>query len=146
MFQRSARAGSDDHSNLVLVLMRVLSCSCARAARVSYVRVSVRQCVLCRLCAVCPTERLPVARCGHVPNYSLTPHPTPGLAASACVSYVRAQSCGAWSCKAYVRVVPCCVPCARCAFSFQGQLSSGLLLWMPCGHIPYAMVCDRIIM
>ena len=68
-------------------------------------------CPVPSVCAVCPKERLPVARCWHVPNHSLTPHPTPGLAVSQCLCGVC--PCVVLWCSVVLDVRTCCaVLCA----------------------------------
>jgi len=102
----------------------VLSCSRARVVGVSSVRVPI---------------------CDHstAELFSYTP-PHPG-ASHQCLCVVC--PCAVVWCLVVQGVRACCAVlcavCLMCVF-ISSQLSSGLLscLWMPCGHIPYAMVCD----
>jgi hypothetical protein len=98
------------------------------------------------LCAVCGDGAFagePVAcgmPCGHMPNLYLTSHLTPRLAVSVRHMSVCSRALLSRASRTYMlcRGVVCRVSTNNVRFEL-------LVPGMPCGHVPSAMVCDRII-
>ena len=76
-----------------------------------------------------------------MPIHYLTPHPTPGLA----VSVRRMSVCSRVMLSRASRTYVLCRGVEVCRVSPNGVRFELLVPGMPCGHVPSAMVCGRII-